>query len=112
MKNSRHEGHRFEQVAFYPPPSWPPIKKKTLSFAPYAPPRLKHSRATRELVCRLCTPPSLRFSIHADKRSFSLLVSRDESRNEAPSIVQLIFRNFSKKKRKKHQGENLSYVTS
>lgn len=102
MKNSRHKGHRFGQIAFYPPPSWPSIKKKTLSPAPYAPPRLKHSRTTRELVCRLCAPLFPSFYIHADKRSFSLLVSRDESRNEAPSIVQLIFRNFSKKERKRN----------
>jgi len=50
------------------------------------------------------------FFIHADKRSFSLLVSRDESRNEAPSIMQLIFRNFSKKEEKEHRGECLSHL--
>lgn len=106
MKNSRHKGQdRFGQVAFYPQSWWPSIKKKTLSPAPYAPPRLKHSRTTRELVCRLCAPSSLHSLSHADKRFFSLLVSRDKSRNEAPSIVQLIFHNFSKKKRKKQRGE-------
>jgi len=96
VKNSRHGGDtdsdrslfilRFRGLS---------IKKKTFFPAPYAPPRLKHSRATRELVCRLCAPSSLRPLF--DKRAFSLLVSRNESRNEAPSIVQLIFRNFSKK---------------
>lgn len=110
MKNSRREEHRFGQVAFYPPSSWPSIKKKTLSPAPYAPPRLKHSRATRELVCRLCAPPSLRSLSTPTNDPFSLLVSR-ESRNEAPSIVRLIFRNFSKKKKKRKE-RNLSHVTS
>lgn len=95
MKNSRHEGDtdsdrslfilRFRGLS---------IKKKTFFPAPYAPLRLKHSRATRELVCRLCAFSSLHSLV--DKRSFSLLVSRNESRNEAPTIVQLIFRNFSK----------------
>lgn len=96
MKNSRHEGDtdsdrplfilRFRGLS---------IKKKTF-----------FSRALRTLEIKTFASDSwtrlsfMRFRLHLTNDPFLRSFSRNESRNEAPSIVQLIFSNFSKKCRR------------